>query len=194
MKPDNQPTVLGSRSYFKMRQWVKTVASAGTPERVTRFVQTTASWSAGLLTIVAPAAAYLVPGDTVVLDGTGAMSAFSTALIGIPLEVVGVVNTGVTFFSVRIPDQATNSSVALWGWYLRAEFREALFFGKFANQGSPNTTDSYLGPLSANGTQPLLLSADGQYSIVPTTNEKQFLSDWYLDVGTDTEGAVVLYH
>jgi len=51
-----------------------------------------------------------------------------------------------------------------------------------------NTTSIRIGPTATDGKQPIPISPGGQYIL-----EKVDLYDWYVDVGTASDGVVVVY-
>src|SRR5437762_4825376 len=51
-----------------------------------------------------------------------------------------------------------------------------------------NATNINIGPVSGDGNQPIPMAPGGQYIL-----EKVDLFDWYVDVGTNGDGVVVVY-
>jgi len=53
---------------------------------------------------------------------------------------------------------------------------------------TPNTGDIYIGPVAANGSQPIPMGSHGQYTLAGVD-----LYEWYVDVATAGDGVVVIY-
>lgn len=78
------------------------------------------------------------------------------------------------------------SATAIW-------VKKATFLGKKAFR-TDNTSTCFLGTSSTNDEQPFQLPAGGEVAISAAEGCEFNLADWYIDVGTNADGVVCIYH
>lgn len=74
----------------------------------------------------------------------------------------------------------------------------AIYCTKVVIQGqsavqTANTSTAYLGWTSTDGAQAFKVASDAVYVFVAAPGTKYNLANWYLDVGTNSDGVVVIY-
>lgn len=72
-------------------------------------------------------------------------------------------------------------------------FRKAIVYGVNTLAGVANTGSVYIGPSAAANQQPIEIAPGAEYVLEPPNGAKWNLADWYLDVGTNGDGVVVIY-
>lgn len=83
---------------------------------------------------------------------------------------------------------ATPEAIAADGTF----FRRATIIGNKAAR-TLNTGDVYIGPSSADGSQPFVIGPGESITLDAFPGTKQDLNDWYVDVLNAGDGVVVIY-
>jgi hypothetical protein len=171
----------------KPRQWIKTVAAAGTPESLGRRSITALSRSGTLATATSTAHGLKV-GDRVDVSGA------NPADYNVADARVETVPTADTFtyrllepLSAAIANVASGTIVAT----CHVQFRRATVLGNNAAR-TPNTGSVWFGPESTNDSQPFEVLSGGESKIGEQAGVKYDLADWYLDVATAADGVVLI--
>jgi hypothetical protein len=171
--------------YKTRRQWIKTVAAAGTPERLTSFAYVGAAIEDNGTTIYVstPSAHQLKPEDQIVISGS----------VGFNHRYVVTDIISATIFRalklssfVSADENPVNITIVA-----HIFFKNATILGKKAAR-TANATTAYIGPESTNDSQPFAIVADGEISLHAPDGEIWNLADWYCDVTTAADGAVIL--
>jgi hypothetical protein len=168
----------------KPRQFIKTVAAIGTPERLTARAISAMTRVGAVVTVTTGVAHEFETGDEVEIEGVTPAAPYTGK------QKITV--TGATTFTYLIegnPAAPALSSATASGhlWY-----RTAIVLGKFAAR-SANTGLVFLGPGSGNDTQPYKVEQDKEYGLAPGVGTRANLRDWYVDAATAGEGVVVLF-
>jgi hypothetical protein len=177
------------------RQWIKTVAATGTPERLTQISLSMSIAGAtpvtengrSYSTATTSVAHQLQPGDEFQVTGL----ATRTELNSRRLRVWEVTSATEFVFVDPSGDEDNEASVAV---VLTAfiSFERATVLGKKAAR-TANTGDVYLGLSSTNDTQPYKIATDTEIVIEAPPGKYMRLADWYVDVATAADGVVVLF-
>jgi hypothetical protein len=170
------------------RQFVKTVASSATPERLTqRAVSSLAVVVATrVVTVTTGVAHEFIVGDQVTISGANETEYNKTFTI----ETV----PSTTTFTFTMPARETAYANGTGTIVAVGEiwFRAATFLGRNAVR-TPNTGNVWIGPNSANDTQPFVIGSDGEVGLPAPTGTRLNAAQWYIDVATNADGAVILF-
>lgn len=188
-------TPIGSANYRKERQLIKTVAASGTPERATAFsvssITVAKSTEPGFrdiytATVTTAAAHWIQTGDSVTISGANE-SQFNGDF------QVASATPNTTTFTILLTTTSLASATGTIVGYARIPFTKAIVYGRKAAR-TANTGIVYLGPLATNDTQPTTVQSDGEYLLDVAVGARRDWSDVYIDVATNADGIVALFH
>jgi hypothetical protein len=176
----------------KRTEFIKTVAAAGTPERLTAGTITAITRIAGYLVeaTVTPVPHSMLPGSEIVISGAN-----ETEFNGSFTITERTSTSKVRFFCPGASAAVTGSPV----YYANVWFRHAILLGLKAFR-TANAAVVYVGGSSANDEQPYgVLAYDpgnaGEAYLPAAQAGPQYenLADYYLDVSTNGDGLLVRY-
>lgn len=167
----------------KPRQFIKTVAAIGTPERLTQRAISTITRVGALVTVTTSVNHEFETGDDVEIEGINQAVYNGRKKIDV---------TGATTFTYGIEGNPADPTFTTATASAHLWCRRATFLGKKAAT-TPNATAVRLGPSSGNDTQGFDLAVSGESELQAMAGSRHNLRDWYLDVGTAGDGVVILF-
>ena len=170
-------------AYDPPRQWKKTVAAPGTPERISRRAITSIirGGTSTRCTVVCTAHG-METGDFVLISGAAQAEFNSTFRITVVDPNTFTIECGGTTAA------ATGTLVLDWEYY----FARATVLGK-KDWRVDNADFAWLGVTAIDNEQPFIVLPGGETALQPATGRKLRLADWFVDVGTAADGVVLLF-
>lgn len=167
------------------RQRIVTAAASGTPVNLTTTTLSSLTAAAGLATATFAAAHGLLAGDHLVITG-----ATPAAFNGV-FHVVDVPST--TTVRYACAGNLTGSATGTITAKPMLPYRVARFLGNKAAR-TANTGTVYLGLESTNDTQALPITTGATVVLEAAPGARLDLSDLWIDVATNADGVVILWH
>lgn len=168
-----------------LRQRIVTAAASGTPVNLTTVTLTALRQADGVALATVGAAHGFLAGDSLTIAGAAETGYNGT------VEVLSVPST--TTFTFRVARET--AAVASGTITAKGElyFRRALFLGNKAAR-TANTGTVYLGLESTNDSQVLPITTGAERTLEAVTGARLSLADLWLDVATNADGVVILWH
>jgi len=169
---------------------VKVVASTATPEAFGRRAASGLARNDTLVTATTTEAHNLIAGDEVTISGA------DQALYNGTHKVTSVPTATTFTYVIVLPRETSQHPVSPATGTIVCDCQ--IFFRRCTVQGknavrTDNATTVYLGNLSTNDTQPFEVAAGEDVEIPVPVGCRQSLVDWYVDVGTNGDGVVLLF-
>lgn len=111
----------------------------------------------------------------------------------LPTSISNEITACIAATPVQILKTSTAAAAPVALTAAQTYFRKAIVYGVNTLAGVANTGSVYIGPSATASQQPIEIAPGAEYVLEPPNGAKWNLADWYLDVGTNGDGVVVIY-